>query len=180
MIVAHDRRRILHVNVTISSGAHWTARRVVEAFPYDARPRFLLHDRDKIFADFGELSMGAGTRTPREIFSHIGDLLEWALSQARGQEHRSGAMPGIWDDEVGRFFDGLGALDAYLVSGEPLGQEAARVFQSAVADALTHVGQIAFLRRLGGSPLRGENYNRADIRSGRVGPEQTAARREFD
>jgi hypothetical protein len=50
VIMAHDRRRILHVNVTASPSAAWTARQVIEAFPYDTRPRFLLHDRDKIFA----------------------------------------------------------------------------------------------------------------------------------
>lgn len=50
VIMAHDRRRILHFNVTTSPSAAWTARQVLEAFPYDTRPRFLLHDRDKTFA----------------------------------------------------------------------------------------------------------------------------------
>jgi putative transposase len=50
LIMAHDRRRILHVNVTTSPSAAWTARQVLEAFPYDTRPRFLLHDQDKTFA----------------------------------------------------------------------------------------------------------------------------------
>jgi hypothetical protein len=36
------------------------------------------------------------------------------------------------------------------------------------------------LRRLAGAPIRGENYSRSDIVAGRVGPEQTAPRREFD
>ncbi len=50
LIMAHDRRRILHFNVTTSPSARWTERQVCEAFPYDTRPRFLLHDQDKIFA----------------------------------------------------------------------------------------------------------------------------------
>ncbi len=50
VIMAHDRRRILHFNVTTSPSADWTARQILEAFPYDTGPRFLLHDRDKIFA----------------------------------------------------------------------------------------------------------------------------------
>jgi putative transposase len=47
--MSHDRRRILHFNVTTSPSAHWTAQQVVEAFPYETQPRFLLHDRDSIF-----------------------------------------------------------------------------------------------------------------------------------
>jgi hypothetical protein len=46
--------------------------------------------------------------------------------------------------------------------------------------ALTHVGQLTMLRRLGGWPVRGENYFLADIVAGRVGPVQAAPRREFD
>jgi hypothetical protein len=55
-----------------------------------------------------------------------------------------------------------------------------KVFQGAIADALTHVGQIAYLRRMVGAPVRAENYARAEIIAGRVGPEQTAPKREFD
>ncbi|MCJ7630295.1 MAG: hypothetical protein MUO50_18120, partial [Longimicrobiales bacterium] len=49
LIMSHDRRRILHFNVTTSPSAQWTAQQVVEAFPYETLPRFLLRDRDKIF-----------------------------------------------------------------------------------------------------------------------------------
>ena len=48
------------------------------------------------------------------------------------------------------------------------------------ADALTHVGQLTMLRRMFGAPVRGENYLKADIVMGRVGPEQSAPRREFE
>ena len=64
--------------------------------------------------------------------------------------------------------------------GPPLAAPPQRVFQGAIADALTHVGQIALLRRLAGSPVRGENYSRAEIVAGRVGAEQAPPRREFD
>jgi hypothetical protein len=56
---------------------------------------------------------------------------------------------------------------------------ATQLFQGPVADALTHVGQIAMLRRMFGSPVRGENYLKAEIVVGRVGPDQSAPRREF-
>ena len=55
-----------------------------------------------------------------------------------------------------------------------------KLFQGPIADALTHVGQLAMLRRMAGAPVRGENYFRADIIAGRVGPEQSARRVEFD
>ncbi|MBW8867741.1 MAG: hypothetical protein JF610_10505 [Acidobacteria bacterium] len=53
------------------------------------------------------------------------------------------------------------------------------MFQGAVADSLTHVGQLAMLRRLAGARMASENYARADIVAGRVGPDQTAPKREF-
>ncbi len=61
-----------------------------------------------------------------------------------------------------------------------LGHSAERLFQGPIADALTHVGQIAMLRRRAGAPVRGENYFKADIRAGQVGPGQPPARFEFD
>jgi len=129
---------------------------------------------------FGDFHVGEGSRTPASILAHIGDLLDWALSQAQGAEAWHDAPPGSWEEEERRFFAGLAALDAYLATGAPLGQPAGRIFQGAVADALWHVGQIAMIRRMAGSPVRGENYNRADIAAGRVGPDQAAPRREFD
>ena len=129
---------------------------------------------------FGGFVVGAGSRTPSEILAHIGDLLDWLLSQAEGAEKWKPQPAGEWDADVQRFFDGLAALDAYLASDAPLRVPAQQMFQGGVADALTHVGQIAFLRRLAGAPVRGENYFRAEISVGRVGAEQSARRREFD
>jgi transposase InsO family protein len=49
LALAHDRRRVLHFNVTAGPSAQWTAQQVVEAFPWDEPPRFLLRDRDRIY-----------------------------------------------------------------------------------------------------------------------------------
>jgi len=57
---------------------------------------------------------------------------------------------------------------------------AEKLFQAPIADALTHVGQVAMLRRLAGAPVRGENYFVAEITAGRVGREQAAPNYEFD
>ena len=62
----------------------------------------------------------------------------------------------------------------HLASGAPLACTPQRLFQAPIADALTHVGQIAMLRGLAGAPMRGENYFQADIAVGRVGVEQSA------
>jgi hypothetical protein len=81
---------------------------------------------------------------------------------------------------VERFFGSLQALDYYLASRSPLHVTSEKLFQGPIADALTHVGQIAMLRRIAGSPIRGENYLTADIAAGRVRPDQAPPRREFD
>jgi hypothetical protein len=120
------------------------------------------------------------TRTPGQILAHICDLLDWALSQAQGEQRWNDSTPQEWEEDVRRFFAALAALDEHLASERPLGFPAEQIFQGAIADALTHVGQINMLRRLAGSRVKGENYFRADIVAGRVGPEQTAPRREFD
>ena len=102
------------------------------------------------------------------------------LSQARGKEEWRNSEPLRWEKAAERFFAGLQAFDAYLASDLPLGVPPGKLFQGGIADALTHVGQLAFLRRLAGAPVRAENYYRADIAVGRVGPEQAAPKREFD
>lgn len=129
---------------------------------------------------FAQLRIGAGSRTPGEILAHIGDVLDWALSQVEGRQVWRDSESRSWDGEVARFFEALERLDRYLASGEPSAYPEERVFQGPIADALTHVGQIAMLRRLADSPVRGENYFKAGIEVGRVGEEQVEPRREFD
>jgi hypothetical protein len=87
---------------------------------------------------------------------------------------------GDWATEVRRFFDGLAALDAALASAQPSTFRPEPLIQGPLADALTHVGQLAMLRGASGAPLRPESYARAEIAPGRVGPDQAAARYEFE
>lgn len=129
------------------------------------------------FADF---RIGDATRSPAQILAHIGDLLDWALSLAQGKEKWRNSRPLAWDLGVERFFAALRAFDDFLSSPRPLGHSLERLFQGPIADSLTHVGQISMLRRLAGAPVRGENYNRAEIAVGRVGPQQSPANFEFD
>jgi hypothetical protein len=131
-------------------------------------------------AEFGEFRASPTSRTPSQILAHICDLMDWALSQARGKQAWTDSTPRSWDEDCGRFFAALRALDDHLASDEPLGYEPGQIFQGAIADALTHVGQINFLRRMFGDPVRGENYFRAEIIAGRVESDQAPPRREFD
>jgi hypothetical protein len=128
---------------------------------------------------FAAFSTGEKGRTPADILAHMGDLFDWALSIAKGKQAWHNSKPLPWDREVERFFKTLRDFDDYLASDTPLGAAPEQLFQGPIADALTHTGQIAILRRMAGCPIRGENYFRAHISAGRVGAEQAAPVVEF-
>jgi hypothetical protein len=129
---------------------------------------------------FASFRISPVSRTPVEILAHIGDLLDWARRMARGEVRWVDSAPLPWPEEVARFFASLSSLDACLESDEPPQTPAEKIFQGPLADALTHVGQLAMLRNLAGCKIRGENYFVADIAVGRVGAHQADPRREFD
>jgi hypothetical protein len=131
-------------------------------------------------ASFSDFPASPGSRTAGQILAHVNDLLAWALHLAEGRHVWEESPPGGWEEDAVKFHAGLERLDARLASGEPLRCSPEKLFQGPIADALTHVGQIAMLRRMAGAPMRGENYFKADIRAGRVGAEQPPSRVEFD
>jgi len=114
---------------------------------------------------------GAG-RQPVQILAHMGDLFDWALSIAAGSQRWRNSTPLTWPEEQSRFFAALQAFDTYLASGDPLHAPVERLLQGPVSDALTHTGQLAMLRRLFGSPARGENYYVASIAAGQTSSNQ--------
>src|SRR6185436_1969352 len=120
-------------------------------------------------SSFASFSGDGSDRTAVRILAHIGDLYDWALSQASGAEVWRDSTPLEWDREVERFHAALQRFDDYLASDAPLAAPPERIFQGAVADALTHIGQLAMLRRLAGARMKSENYSRAEIVTGRVG-----------
>lgn len=128
-------------------------------------------------ASFGAFD-GAG-RQPVKILAHMGDLLHWSLSIAQGNPAWRASEPLAWPQEQQRFFSSLAAFDAFLASSAPLQAPAERLMQGPIADALTHTGQLAMLRRLAGSPIRGESYFDAAIAIGNVGPSQPAPVQPF-
>jgi hypothetical protein len=130
--------------------------------------------------EFASFKAGETSRTPAQILAHIGDLLDWMLSLAKGKQAWRNSVPLAWEEEVARFHRCLAAADDYFASSEPLHEAEEKLFQGPIADAFTHVGQIAMLRRMAGASMKGENYHQAEITAGRVGAEQAAPRREFE
>ncbi len=118
-------------------------------------------------------------RLPVKILAHMGDLFDWALSAVQGSERWHNSSPLAWPEEIVRFFATLEAFDNYLASDEPLHAEPEALFQGPIADALTHVGQIAMMRRLAGTPTCGENFFVAKIAAGQVSAKQPAAVQPF-
>ena len=131
-------------------------------------------------ASFADFRVGDSSRTPAQILAHVGDLYDWALSIVSGKQAWQDSQPRPWDAQVARFHGSLQKFDAYLASAEPLHETPEKLFQGPIADSLNHVGQLTMLRRLAGSPIKGENYHKADISVGRVGGDQPSPRREFD
>ncbi len=117
---------------------------------------------------FSDFRIAPGSRSAGEILAHIGDLLDWALIMAKDKHVWHESAPQAWTKDVERFFTALAAFDAFIVSDAPLQAPLERLLQGPVADALTHVGQIAMMRRLAEAPLKGENYFKADIAVGRI------------
>jgi len=128
---------------------------------------------------FASFKAVESTRTPVQILAHIADLYDWALSMAKGAETWNNATPLPWPEEIARFHNVLRRFDDYLGSDGELAVSCERLFQGAIADSLTHVGQLTILRRIADAPIRGENYSVAKIEAGKVGADQAASVVEF-
>jgi hypothetical protein len=144
----------------------------------------LAYRAEKVLRDvppeFAAFRISPASRTPVELIGHLGDLTEWATRMAQGEYRWSAGPAGDWTSARERFFAGLRLLDGALETTTFEAHSAAMIFQGPIADALTHVGQLALLRGAAGLPVRPESYARADIRPGRVGRDQSASRKEFD
>jgi hypothetical protein len=130
-------------------------------------------------AGFSQFTEREGSHTPGQVLAHLGDLMDWAVELVAGRHTWRESEPQDWEQDVARFLAGLQRLDDALAAA-PEGAPLERIFQGPIADALTHVGQIAMLRRMAGAPVKGENYYKADIAAGRLGPAPGAKRVEFD
>jgi hypothetical protein len=127
--------------------------------------------------NFGEFN-GAGRR-PVQILAHMGDLMVWSLSMALGSPVWHATEPLQWHQEEERFFRALASLDAFLASKSTVHASIERLLQGPVADAFTHAGQLAMLRRMAGAPVKGEDFYDAAIAAGQVSSVQPAPVKSF-
>ncbi len=123
-------------------------------------------------ADFASFKASQTTRTPAGILAHMGDLMDWGLAMSREKHRWHNSTPLAWDAEVARYFEAITEWDRFLASGAPVVATYEKLLAGPIADSLNHVGQLNLLRRMAGSPVRGESYAMADIRVGQTGLEQ--------
>ncbi len=116
---------------------------------------------------FSTFRAGDSSRSAGEILAHIGDLFDWALHLVHGEHAWTETPPAGWDADVARFFTALRRLDDALAA-TTMKCPAEKLFQGPIADAFTHIGQIALLRRLAGSPVKGENFFKVEITVGQL------------
>jgi len=159
----------------VSDVARATLRQLTATLAYRAAK--VLRD---VPSTFPGTTVGPATRRPVQIVAHMADLMTWGVSMAGGGHEWTRGGSDDWEREVARFFDGLAALDAALAAEGPFAGSIDKLIQGPLADALTHVGQLALLRGISGTPVRPESYARATIVVGRVGPDQAAPGFEFD
>jgi hypothetical protein len=122
---------------------------------------------------FGDFEAGARIRTPRELVRHMTSVLGYARTHFVGGRYWPEPLPDL-PAEIARFHAMLEDLARHLDVGTPLRDETTpeRLLQGPFADAMTHAGQIAMLRRLAGAPVPPENFIVADVDAGRLGPDQ--------
>ena len=121
---------------------------------------------------FAAFRAGDKVRTPHELVRHMTSVLGYARTFFTGGSYRPEPLP-AFDAEVARFHEVLADLSAHLERGTPLpGITPEQLLQGPFADAMTHAGQLALLRRLSGSPVPPENFVFARISAQNLGPDQ--------
>lgn len=123
-------------------------------------------------ASYATYRAAPGVRTPHELLFHMSSVLGYARTHFIGGAYRPSAKPTL-SEEVERFHGILEDLGLHLDKGTPLrGTTPERLLQGPFADAMTHAGQLAMLRRLAGSPIPPENFIEAEITDANLGPTQ--------
>lgn len=141
-------------------------RHVLGAIAY--RTQKALRDAPERYATF---SAGNRVRTPTELVRHMAGLMGYVRTFFEGGTYRAEPLP-TFQEEVDRFHLVLEAVGGLLDSGAPCSISTEQLLQGPFADTLTHVGQLAMLRRLADSPVAPENFIYADIRADRLDADQ--------
>src|SRR6185437_5262268 len=90
--------------------------------------------------DFSSVRAAPGSRSAGEILAHMGDLLDWGASIARGAQTWQNSTPQEWSADVARFFNGLAVFDEALASEASAGSDE-KLFPGPIADLLTQIVQ---------------------------------------
>jgi hypothetical protein len=123
--------------------------------------------------DFGSFKPPGDVRSPQELVRHMTSVLGYARTYFIGGSYWPEPL-GSLDEEVSRFHLMLDDLGQHLANGSPLLEDMTeeQLLQGPFADAMTHAGQLAMLRRFAGAPVAPENFIVADIKSNRLGTDQ--------
>ena len=124
-------------------------------------------------SDFGDFTAANDVRTPAELVRHMTSVLGYARTFFIGGRYWPEPLPSL-QDEILRFHEMLQDLARHLEAATPFLHDmtAEQLLQGPFADAMTHAGQLAMLRRLAGAPVAPENFVVAEIDPKRLGPEQ--------
>ena len=124
--------------------------------------------------NFENFEVGKGVRTPLAILNHMSHVLLYARLAMNGvdQQKIEQPRPLTWQDEVDRFHEILGEIDKQAVSNELDIDDLKTILQGPLSDVMTHIGQLAMLRRLADSPVKGEDFMKAKIIIGKVDQDQ--------
>lgn len=123
---------------------------------------------------FPGFSAGNRARTPVELLRHMASLMGYVRTLFLGGSYpvHPDTLP-TFAQEIERFHENLRAVGDLLSNGTPLREiSTEQLLQGPFADVMTHVGQLALLRRLADAPVAPENFIYADIRADRLGPDQ--------
>jgi hypothetical protein len=127
---------------------------------------------------FASFEAGNRVRNPKWLVQHMDSVLGYALTCFEGEpeSYRSDPLP-TFEGEIHRFHGKLEELARHLRAGTRLRMASEeQLLQGPFADAMTHAGQLAMLRRLAGSPIPPENFIVADISADNLGPDQPEPR----
>jgi hypothetical protein len=121
---------------------------------------------------FASFDAGNRTRTPQQLVRHMTSVLGYANTFFVGGSYRPEPLESM-QAEVARLHETIAQLGQHLASGTPLRDiTEEQLLQGPFADAMTHAGQLALLRRLAGVPVPPENFIFAEVRAGHFGEEQ--------
>ncbi len=125
---------------------------------------------------FAEFSAGTHVRTPHELLWHMTGVLGYARTQLQGGKYAPPKLPDI-NAEIERFHEALAALREDFADASLTARISDEQFlHGPLADVMTHVGQLAMLRRLAGAPVPSENFIFADVNAANVSSNQAEPR----